>query len=950
MKPHLPLFLRKSIFSCLAVVTAFSLGCGDAWGESTDNPHNLVSGSSSLTWNTNAENKVFTNAAGEAAAFTQGDNVSFESSASVTLGENIMAVQVSIVNGADVVIDPGAFLLDFDTLALLGGSLQMGDSLSIGAGDTLAFGVNGSVLKSALVLGDEATLNIDFSGSGSATSLNNSTLTLQGGSWLQLSSCGSGDGKTYTLLTGVSGLVDSDGNELILDSSNNAISNYFDTTQPGTGFWKDSSLALTADGALQLVRHNEEVKEAITITSRQDGGANYQYYESVSFENISSTSSGGAIYGASKSTITLSNNGSVVFDGNIASDGGAIYGLSSSTIMLSNNGSVEFSGNTASGYSASGGAIYGGDDSTIMLSNNGSVEFNGNKSSISGGNYCSGGAICGGTIILSDNGSVNICRNSVSSFPSSYLTWVQSAGGAICGKIIILKNNAYVSFVENKASSSKASYGGAIYGAGYECDSITLSDNGCVTFSMNEAMYGGAIYGEMESTIVLNNNGSVEFSENKSSFEGGAVNGDTIVLSDNGSVVVKGNMASGYGGAIRCWHITLSNNGNVLFSRNTVSGSVYFDVLGGAVYTYGNLSIQNNDSVLFEKNAEVNSGTYRLRSVYAYNGDEISFSAEADKSIEFRDSVFIGSGSTVAMNADYTYQNEDGVSITVKQQGDILFTGKYTEQHLNELLEDAGAGRTATAEEILNSCTTEVNAMTNLYGGRLRVEDGAIYQGYGITAHEGSEATVLVKDAELSHVGYALEFNVGTALEVAGNSTIRGNVNLLADSLFKLEKAASLSLHETLEADAAELTVQGTALVAGSSTLNASLTLADGATLDMMSLDAGAVTLNGALTFGAQVEMGENLMAILNEMRGWEESVTLFTGIESLVLPQVVTSGDSGRVWVGDVFSNLAGNESYYIDFKADVGALLVVHVPEPTTTSLSLLVLAALAMRRRRG
>ena len=143
--------------------------------------------------------------------------------------------------------------------------------------------------------------------------------------------------------------------------------------------------------------------------------------------------------------------------------------------------------------------------------------------------------------------------------------------------------------------------------------------------------------------------------------------------------------------------------------------------------------------------------------------------------------------------------------------------------------------------------------------------------------------------------------------------------------------------------------MQGTALLAGSSTLNASLTLAEGATLDMMSLDAGAVTLNGALTFGGQVEMGENLMAILNEMRGWEESATLFTGIESLVLPLVVTSGDSGRVWAGDVFSNLAGNESYYIDFKADVGALLVVHVPEPATTTLSLLALAGLCARRRR-
>ena len=429
---------------------------------------------------------------------------------------------------------------------------------------------------------------------------------------------------------------------------------------------------------------------------------------------------------------------------------------------------------------------------------------------------------------------------------------------------------------------------------------------------------GGAIYGDSYSTIMLSNNGSVVFEGNTSS--------------------TTGSYADAYGGAIfggfSSTIITLSNNGSVTFSGNTASGRYAY---GGAIRAYGNLSIRNNDSVEFYQNAEVDDGVYRLRSIYAGDsGDVISLSAAAGKSITFRDSIYIGSGSTFKLNEAY-----EGMP----QQGDIIFTGATTVDDLYAVKGNVAG----TAEEILNSRTTEVNTLTNLYGGRLRVEEGAVYKGNGITAMEGSAATVRVQNATLSQVGYDLTFNAGTALEVAGNSTIRGNVSLLADSLFKLEQAATLSLHETLQADAAELTVQGAALLAGSSTLNASLTLADGATLDMMSLDAGAVTINGALTFGGQVEMGTNLMAILNEMRGWEESVTLFTGIESLVLPQMVASGDSGRVWVGNVFSNLAGNESYYIDFKADVGALLVVHVPEPTTTALSMLALSSLVVRRRR-
>ena len=717
--------------------------------------------------------------------------------------------------------------------------------------------------------------------------------------------------------------------------------------------WVDNFLILNYNAET----FNKHFKGSITYSANLSGYVGVMsYYERVQFENMSSSDNGPAIYGEPDSPIMLNNNGSVEFIGNTISSSspvsaGAIYG----SVIMNGNEYITFTGNTAStttsssSASASGGAMYGRAGSTITLCNNGSVTFIRNTaSSSSASNHSAsayGGAIYGSTITLSDNESVVFEGNTAST--SAYRSSDDAYGGAIYGgadSTITLSNNGNVIFEGNKASASSSTssscyvYGGAIYGG---ADStITLSDNGSVQFIGNTAcsspsyssdsypVKGGAIYGGTRSTITLNNNGSVQFIGNKTS-----------------------SLSSAYGGAIQGGDdstITLSDNESVVFEGNTASSS--FSAYGGAIYTIDNLIIQNNDSVLFEKNAEISNAAYRLRSIYAGGRNRvISLSSAAGKSIEFRDSACIRSGSTVNLNQDYTYQAEDGTSVTIKQQGDIVFTGKYTVQHLNDLLEAAGAGRTATVEEVLNSRTTEVYAMTNLYGGRLRVEDGAIYQGQGITVHKDSAATVRVKDAELSHGGYVLEFNAGTALEVAGNSTIRGNVNLLADSLFKLEQAATLSLHETLQADAAELTVQGTALLSGNSTLNASLTLADGATLDMMSLDAGAVTINGALTFGGQVKMGEHLMAILYEMRGWEESLTLFTGIESLVLPQVVTSGDSGRVWVGDVFSNMAGNESYYIDFKADVGALLVVHVPEPATTTLSLLALCALASRRRR-
>ncbi len=269
---------------------------------------------------------------------------------------------------------------------------------------------------------------------------------------------------------------------------------------------------------------------------------------------------------------------------------------------------------------------------------------------------------------------------------------------------------------------------------------------------------------------------------------GGAIYGG-VTMEENGNVIFSGNSAissssaacgGAIGGSLSYTPIILNNNGDVTFSGNKVSGS-YATTYGGAIYGECNLSICNNDSVLFEKNAEVKSGAYRLRSIYAGgSGDVISLSAPAGKTIEFRDTIYIDSGSTLKLNADYaySYRNEDGVFVRVKQQGNIVFTGAYTAEHLAEVKGSAG-----TVSEILNSQTSIVNTMTNLYGGRLSVEDGAVYEGCGITAMEGSGATVRVKDASLSHSGYNLTFNAGTTLELAGDNTLTGNLEMQEGSI-----------------------------------------------------------------------------------------------------------------------------------------------------------------------
>ncbi len=545
-----------------------------------------------------------------------------------------------------------------------------------------------------IILTNTDALTIDYAETNSITNLEGGTLQLMGDTPLQLSNCGEGDGKVYTLFTGISQLTDKEGNAL--STGNYTVVDYFDTTLPGTGFWAESTLQLTQDGTLQLVCHNEAVKAAQIITERRPNVTEYSYFEGIKFQDIYTT---------------IEN----------TSDGGAIEG------------------------------------DTVTLSNNGSVVFRENETSLN----------------------------------------IRTIGGAICGPNgVTLENNGTVLFIKNTANSPTNVYGGAIFGDWPS--TITLSNNENVTFSENTAAsldgvaFGGAIEGD---TILINNNGSVSFGQNKANSlslldyndsEGGAIRGRTITLNNNNSVIFSGNTAScnsgrALGGAILGLGplLTLCGNNDLTFSRNTVSSNGK-EALGGAIHTYyNNLSIQNNGSVLFEKNTEINNGTYRLRSIYTSGtGNVISLSAAEGKSIEFRDSVYINTGSTVSFNADYT----DTAGIIHQQAGDIIFTGATTEADLLIVKDSAG-----TATEIENSRTTEVLTMTNLYGGRLRVEDGAIYKGYGITAMANSGSTVSVRNATLRHSGYDLLFNNGTTLELQGCNTITGNLNMLDGSTLHVD-------------------------------------------------------------------------------------------------------------------------------------------------------------------
>lgn len=449
-----------------------------------------------------------------------------------------------------------------------------------------------------------------------------------------------------------------------------------------------------------------------------------------------------------------------------ANDGAAIDLGTSGTLQISNVGTgstagtdaVLFSGNRVSASATrSGGAIYAGDSSLISVSDNkGGVAFLSNTCTTRYSDFVArGGAIySGGSIQMKGNRTITFLGNWVQK--ESYNTassLYHAAGGSLYGNIVEICQNGNVVFDGNSASDAGyRAYGGAIYSTG----KLTFASNESISFTQNVVMaskgytndganyysyaYGGALFSE-SGVVIANTTGLVKFAENIANGYyygcGGAIysEGGVVELRNNTFVIFSGNMAI----------------------RSSSSSRPVEKSKGGAIYSTAGVSITGNGSVLFEKNYE----NGRLRSIYNTLGT-FALAAKTGGSIIFNDSVY-HSGSTVSFNADY----EDAAGVTQKATGDIIFSGKYTEEHLAEM-----KGSAVTSSEITSSRTSYIGSLITLYGGSLQVVDGAILNGAGLTVADGSQATLLLRNGSMSHSGSNFTFNSTSELKLEGTNTI----------------------------------------------------------------------------------------------------------------------------------------------------------------------------------
>ena len=481
-----------------------------------------------------------------------------------------------------------------------------------------------------------------------------------------------------------------------------------------------------------------------------------------SYTSTDSAFVGGAFY---TDICTITGNSKVLFNSNfletqksseLQTCGGAICGKAKTStnttrLDINNNGTISFINNyvSASSYESLsesyGGAIY--ESGPIDISNNDRVIFNSNYTN--GTHFIYGGAIyAGGKLNISGNRIVEFDKNYVLANPSSMDTLSWGLGGAIYAANLILSENEKILFTANHADSATPyTGGGAIAG-----NTLNISGNSIVEFDKN---------------YVLANPSSMDTLS-----RGGAISVGNLILSENEKILFTGNHAdsetfSTFGGAI-CSNSTLNmiDNGIIEFIGNYTDGG---ESRGGAIKCR-NLSITRNDNVVFRGNYEttnnISSRTYRLRSVYA-EGSTLCLSADEGNQIIFYDALYANRHNDVSqLCVDFNGGYLENLNDVKCATGDIVFSGAHVEEDLSALKENY------TQQELLDSLTTEVYATTNLHGGCMRVEDGAIYLGEGINVVENSNATLRLENGVLNQGSYNVTFNTQTTLDLMGTNRV----------------------------------------------------------------------------------------------------------------------------------------------------------------------------------
>lgn len=684
------------------------------------------------------------------------------------------------------------------------------------------------------------------------------------------------------------------------------------------------------------------------------------------------------------------NSGKVTFSDNKLSDtagathGGVIYASKGfDSLTLDNNaGGVSITGNGIK-KTQSAGVCYGGFMSTatsgspqtinnISISGNSSVDISNNYSI----NEATGtGAVYGGAFNLATTSSkkrnFEISRNTGTVTISGNIAKATTGSNGAQGGF--LKSSYYGLHLDENAGKVTLS------GNAVEATGTTLDWNGRI--KGGEVKGGAAVVTYADISLCGNQNG-IEISGNHGysaagNAEGGAFHNDrSINISQNkGEVIFAGNYVqtdanadtandiSARGGAIyfagggvEGRRVTLNNNDKLTFTNNYAASAQAdsIGVEGGAIYIDGGaLEIAGNGDTEFSGNYIRKGDKFVLNAIHQEGTrQEIILAAKTGHSIAFYDSFTATGCSEMQLNS--TYLDANGKETTAT--GTIIFSGSRTEELLKAAKEGLGLANPGISDdELTESRTSNIDAKIKLHNGTLRVEDGAVLQSQGIDVQPG--ATVQVANG--ARMAFANEIDLSANLHQAGtfsnilieNGNITGNGEGAA--LSDLWIQGYNATHEI-----SNITMSNVHFSAELTTLNLTHVSFDNASYFSVG-ETGTIVLNDAtvrFSLDALAPGSGVFTADLSNLFHCTTKGQLELDIDTQKLASLGYSGISVQfseeVTASDDFSIMIDEVVYSYDGTTDQNGapnINITLVPEPATTTLSLLALTALAARRRR-
>ena len=363
-------------------------------------------------------------------------------------------------------------------------------------------------------------------------------------------------------------------------------------------------------------------------------------------------------------------------------------------------------------------------------------------------------------------------------------------------------------------------------------------------------------------------------------------------------------------------------------SGEDVYGVGMLEFIGGENTVVGQVSNFGDHAAKFRENVE--------SAVELQNADGSAYTLDLSSEDHVKFSTTAEDGGVVAISAA-----AEGDADEVYTAAESRYTVKATE------LAKATEGNVTVGNHV------EVAEVSNVFAGKLTLSSGA--------------ATEVLREITTSNGGDIEFLNMAAA-----NGTEDGSQTLVQLKALEIGADSTVSFYENTEANPAEearVTVETTLSANAGARLNADLEMAVGSALDVSGTEGAGLLLGSEITLHegnllaveGHTEM-DYVDAYLRDYFGGrtDKLYTLYSGTEGDPLEfyidgQLVNHDIKFKDWknfdmdASEIYSNLYAQTYYLVYDGSNVGSIAIGLLPEPTTGTLSLLALCALAARRRR-